>query len=711
MDIVISKLIEDEQTAAVPSYLVTSTAPFNVEDASRALDHASEANLKDVIEHLYQNSQRQRQQPKQDCGLVITIHGYNTGPDSTGNDGVVDVWYRPLADYINQADPFIQAQSGRFVYLGYRWPSESLKKKGIRIEALGALPFLLNILVCSGLLLTILSMVFMFSLSMSMLAFLTILGVVLFSIVFCLYALRVSVYFRDAYRANNFGVTDLVELIRRLDQGLVERKMNETLTSSELVQRLISDIPQLQYLDTNLLTSGVQTIRKQLSVRPDVSLVRENPRFVQFIHNLESRVEFRDEISRDTLQEIVEHIARQQERELKAAQDYWENNPIKLSMIGHSMGGHVTTQTVRILSDVFDPRSVGTVQEDSAQKFPSPRVGRVFSLGRLILVSPDIPVLAITSGRSNFLRSSLRRFEEAYLFSNEGDLALRIASTAANYFSFPARSRTQGYRLGNVTILSGHLQRIGHDSTSSAYGIVNLAELLQGVPHHLLPYLGVSVLNRNTSQSLDPSNSLNCNQSSVTCSQADADQEAIADLFTYVDCTEYRDYTDYNRAGSQQEHNVLILDKQRSPLRLWDYARLFMAYAQFSPKTFPRGRDVHGGYFAGRLTQLLLYRLAFLGFEGLINSLIDTPTEALGLPPQLPPDLERAIVEARTTVTSDDSRDDKTIHNKRYVAAIQLLSWICQQKRIQVAVSPERFKVDIAGLNREVAREVMLTED
>ncbi len=712
MDIVISKLIEDEHNPTVPSYLVTSTAPFNVEDASRTLSDASEANLKDVIEHLYQNSQTQCHQPRRDCGLVITIHGYNTGPDETGSDGVLDTWYRPLADYINHFDPFIQAQANQLVYLGYRWPSESLKKKGIRLEALTALPFLLNVLVYGGLLLTIMSMVLMFSFNLSMLALLALPGVLLFSIVFCLYALRISVYFRDAYRASNFGVTDLVELIRRLDQGLVERKVNEALTSAALVQRLISDIPQLQSLDPHLLSKGIQTVRSQLAIRPDLPLNRDDPRFIKFSHSLKDKVEFCTEINQDTLDEIIQRLSIQEKQEFKAAQDYWEAHPIKLSMIGHSMGGQVTTQAIRILSDVFDPRSVGAVQENSAQKLPSPRVGRVFSLGRLVLVSPDTPVLAITSGRANFLRSSLRRFEEAYLFSNEGDLALRIASTAANYFSFPARSRTQGYRLGNVTILSERLRRMNASASSHLYGIVNLSELLQGISHHLLPYLGVSVLNRNMSQSLDPRRPIHIDQVSVTCSHADADQEAIADLFTYFDCTEYRDYTDYNREGSCREHNVLILDKQRSPLRLWAYMRLFVAYAQFSPQTFPHGRDVHGGYFAGKLAKLLLYRLAFLGFEGLINSLIDTPVEDLGIHTHLPPDLEQAIAKARATSTSERSTDDTiNSHLVRYTAAMRLLSWVCEQKQIQVAVSPERFKVDVAGFNRDVVREAMLTDD
>jgi hypothetical protein len=133
----------------------------------------------------------------------------------------------------------------------------------------------------------------------------------------------------------------------------------------------------------------------------------------------------------------------------------------------------VVTNVVRILSDVFDPASIvrnirgkkiesREADEFAAQKVVEPEmlekvtadIGHVFSLVRLVLVSPDIPAEALIGNRANFLKSSLRRFKEAYLFSNEGDEVLRMISTAANYFSFPTRSRDYGYRLENVEVLS-----------------------------------------------------------------------------------------------------------------------------------------------------------------------------------------------------------------------------------------------------------------
>ncbi|MEQ8962078.1 MAG: alpha/beta hydrolase, partial [Coleofasciculus sp. C2-GNP5-27] len=144
-----------------------------------------------------------------------------------------------------------------------------------------------------------------------------------------------------------------------------------------------------------------------------------------------------------------------------------EDIRIKLNFLGHSMGCFVVTNVVRILSDVFDTESIN--------KQPSNYIGRGFSLGRLILVAPDISIDSIMPVRSNFLRSALRRCEEAYLFSNEGDLALRLASTAVNYISFPAKTRFRGYRLGNLTVqrFADQYDYRNQRLTEKDYGIVN----------------------------------------------------------------------------------------------------------------------------------------------------------------------------------------------------------------------------------------------
>ena len=125
-------------------------------------------------------------------------------------------------------------------------------------------------------------------------------------------------------------------------------------------------------------------------------------------------------------------------------------NRVQLSFIGHSMGGFVVTNAIRTLSDLFTT-TVSHIDDDyNPQKGekPSPDIGHAFKLMRFVLVSPDIPAEALLSTRGNFLASALRRFDEAYLFSNEGDAVLRQISTLANYFVFPTKSCDYGLPAG-----------------------------------------------------------------------------------------------------------------------------------------------------------------------------------------------------------------------------------------------------------------------
>src|ERR1700730_7671841 len=126
------------------------------------------------------------------------------------------------------------------------------------------------------------------------------------------------------------------------------------------------------------------------------------------------------------------------------------------------MGGFVVTNTIRTLTDVFKMPVKALSHYGADAPPPSSRekqkemqeIGKVFELKRFVLASPDIPAEHLLSDRGNFLASALSRFEEAYLFSNEGDEVLRQISTLANYFVFPTKSRDHGFRLGNVEILS-----------------------------------------------------------------------------------------------------------------------------------------------------------------------------------------------------------------------------------------------------------------
>src|SRR5207247_4097457 len=81
------------------------------------------------------------------------------------------------------------------------------------------------------------------------------------------------------------------------------------------------------------------------------------------------------------------------------------SNDVQLSFIGHSMGGFVVTNTIRVLSDVFETE-VSRVESYGAaadERRASPNIGRVFQLKRFVLASPDIPAETLVTSRGTFL--------------------------------------------------------------------------------------------------------------------------------------------------------------------------------------------------------------------------------------------------------------------------------------------------------------------
>jgi hypothetical protein len=494
----------------IPGYLVVSTAKLNVEteeqNSNRYLssvankklfninDGQVEPSTQDMIEKIAKTLESS---PEPE--IIINIHGYSSTPSDT------ETGCKKIYEYINTA---IQ-QPNKYIFLGYRWPSENPIKTDESgsfgqklINALSSLPTLLAINLALGLTISIwsaIALLFLNILSNSAVHFFTamlILSGIVSATIFTLIILRLSTYFRDTYRATNYGVTDLVELIRQLDYT--------------------------------------------------VKLPR--------------------------------------------------NKRIKLSFISHSMGCFVVTDVIRILSDVFDVKSIN--------KKPDSDIGNVFRLGRLVLVAPDIPVESILPGRANFLRSSLRRCEEAYIFCNEGDLALRFTSTAANYFSFPARTRISGYRLGNITVkhFNNKNDSVGH---TPRYGVVNLHKQDYGKGYRLdNPYKYLEIRS---------SSSEHRKLEEITKMSEEPVQPA--DLFTYFDCTDYKD-------DWIDQIGIVSSAIQKPAINFGNYILLTLAFIRKSINNRdPQGIDTHTGYFGGGFSQKAIYELAFLGFQGFLESL------------------------------------------------------------------------------------------
>lgn len=541
---------EEPFPAKIAGYFAMSTAPANIEEAPIGLDKdgsSGDEAIAHIAQRIYDISEEFDSHDNPE--LIVTIHGYNTSQSSVQN------WFKNIFTYINRDDSHIKNKRN-LVFLGYRWSSENIQLASVSgiMNAILALPISPRIFLRVGFIFSMVMLVCMLLSGSDWIDSIFLLGLVLavFSstIVITLVILRLVVYFRDVYRATNFGVPDLVELLRKLDNAIIQRT--------------------------------AQDIHKE---RPDLS---KNQAFQEAVH-------------------------------------YWDRQrakKIKLTFIGHSMGGLVVTNAVRILSDVFDTRSI--------DKQPPAFIGYVFQLERLILASPDIPILTIVSNRANFLASSLRRFTETYLFSSEGDIALRIASTAANYFTFPSATRSRGYRLGNVAIRPRNFDS-KETPANADYGLVNLnslakyyepssvplIEAIRSDPDNILERLFVTNISESQTGTVSSENLLSLaalfKQQGKTEQQTGEtiiDRCTIADLFTFFDCTDYKDTTD---RSPEQEVGVLSRAKRKSSLSFLDYLELMQDYGNGST-------DVHGGYFEGHFSKEAVYRLAFLGFDGLLQS-------------------------------------------------------------------------------------------
>jgi hypothetical protein len=266
---------------------------------------------------------------------------------------------------------------------------------------------------------------------------------------------------------------------------------------------------------------------------------------------------------------------------------------VKISFLAHSLGCSITTNALRVLSDVFAQGSEQTKE-----------IGQKLILDRLVLVAPDIPVESVIPRRSNVLASALRRVNEVHVFTNEGDLALRLASTAANYFSFPARSRFSGYRLGNLTLKHFRDSRDRRGSRPS-YGVVSTAAGEVVLPSSFLEIRASSSEHRHLWES-------------PFFPWVADDPEDVTNKINYYDCTDYVDVLDCvdPGEGSVPSRGVVSRAIKAPALNLPAYFRLILAYLRGPARG---GVDTHGGYFHGRTSKEWIYTLAFAGFAELLR--------------------------------------------------------------------------------------------
>jgi hypothetical protein len=655
----------NESTSNIKTYLVISNAPINVEirnqeSRGKNLDKNSliitdlvsetKSKIQEIADFLVEHGA--------EAEVVMLIHGYNT------SESGFRAWVKSTYKFIN-TDRFISNKKRLFI--GYRWPSESLStnahEESEKIsrnfgKALKSLPILfLTIFKYSSrgliftLVLTLLATIStffdsnLFRVSLISSILLT-LGIAVFASFFgfvgCAIFLRVTNYFRDGYRAVNYGVPDLVEFFRQIDNAVID-KMHNSFNSNNL-----------------------------------------------------------------------------------------NNQRVRLSFIAHSMGAFVITNVIRILSDVFDKNSIFNPNK-TAFSSPSPDIGQVFSLGRLVLASPDIPIESIMPERSNFLRTSLRRFEESYLFSNQGDIILRVASTAANYMSFPANTYERGFRLGNVVVNPSNdkLDDKTLESKSKleaiSYGIVNQnnsnGELYlnqENIESTVDNQKGVNIFyksNKNANNNIAmgkvgivSENKLQTlsellavpTQIQKEDNQTEILQEekllSIADFFTYFDCTDYIDtkYIAATEGGEEKEilgetQGILTKSLCKRELSFWDCFMLI-----FTSLVEPNKINVHGGYFDGQFSREMIYRIAFLGFKDFLNSLED----------ELNASDAQINVETIAKIAAEFEKNPTLFPNvsqeaTKLMKLTLFLSNKCRDKRIKAFLSPYIY-LDMLNQTKEV---------
>jgi hypothetical protein len=556
------------------SYMISSTAPVNVEDAPHP-NQWGDPQVK--IQEMAAFILAQPTAPETPVEVLIQIHGYNTGSD------YISWIYGQTANDLAHKYP---SQNPAHLYIGYRWPSESINQKvfwDVFRQAKLALPPLLGWISQSsklGMIGAAIGLVFGVLLAISagtrfialivLFLLVLLLAAVLSVPILTLLVLRLSNYFRDVHRAEQYGVLDLVEVIRQLDRAVMQQSQGQWPTDRR----------------------------------------------------------------------------------------------IKLSFVGHSMGAFVVAQVVRILSDVFDTQSISTLDMSGQTHPPAAAIGNIFKLGRLVLVAPDISSESVISGRGNVLRSAIRRFEEAYVFCNEGDMALRLASAVANYFSFPAKTREGGYRLGAIAVRPP--QSTEAENAPAPYGILNLLPNGQLRDRSaFIDYLSIRV-----------DCSLRERQGEMCGQNADRpvipDRKLIAELFTYFDCTDYQETIVDPKTGMAKPKGILGLAEGKRRLGYLDLLRLTIAAAQ---KTI----DPHGGYLhnEAQFCKDLIYGLGYLGFAGVLDQMAH----------------EAAYPACHAAVCA--AHDDMDAHQQSQLAKLQVFSQLNTDRGIQVLLSPERYDVEV----------------
>jgi hypothetical protein len=670
----------------VRSYWVESTAPRNVEGDPPGKDalcepmekHTEPIESGKAVEEIAQYL-KAKQAQGHEAEIVITVHGFNNSRR--------DAWERHYDSYLYvNYDPAIRQRKG-LVCIGYRWPSEkavvdpapgtlqALPPAVLWLLGIAALlmvsssaalwfppvlnspvlhavgnffslllavvslvgaklvwkstrswPWRIGSAVLVGLLAAVAGVCLWWGevnwLRKELWAVFYLLGLAFLLLPITAVLLRLAVYFRDVYRATHYAVPDLVELVRVLDEVLASHA-----GGSSASQRV-----RLSFIGHSM---GAFVVTQLVRILSDV-----------FANSKRRQAQAETQTSSSS-SSSSSGAARAAVSPQAAAPTVTPVSPL-------SVAASAELETPPGVSSLDKEAASGTSSSLSRSDGPSLRlnnvrkeqladnhIGTSLCLERLVLISPDIPAEALMTRRANFLAPSLRRFREAYLLSNEGDVVLRLVSTLANSFSFPTSNHCFGYRLGNLEIVPPDSCAPGGDkqSTDKKYGIIDLAQdrgakqkgqgaVTNGQIKKFLCQLRIGAKTLwELSQNIQSTTQNDVADNGAGVAGAVAQKASpLALQFTYIDCTDYYDVPlplvlhggkvvcrPGFGPGNEQPRALLTRSLGKSRLGTWEHLRLLLRY--FQGKV-----DVHSGYFAGEYSKQLIYQLACLGYEGMLKS-------------------------------------------------------------------------------------------
>lgn len=529
-----------EAIAQPLAFWVESTAPLNVDGVRGTATskmvgeftlapNASELTDAEIDEQiaLLANAVKAKKNPQ----LLVAIHGYNNDVDDAMR------WMQSLYSEVQLEQQARQRGLDDLICVGYHWPSEKLGEPGRPLTALwrsapasmrwlGFVAFLLALIGLYG--------------------FVALVG-------------AESTHFGISLRAGVFVGVGLA-LFGLAALGLVLRLIRPFLLA---VIGLLVICGGLSYF---LWPRGFWAVGQPFGVLAGIlfalPLSLAILRFSSYFRDFYRATQYGVPDMVDFFQKLDKALA---------SDDNGEPRPLEkripVSFLGHSMGAYVVTSLVRVLSDVFSSHY------NPASDTSDPSIGKTLCLNRLVLVSPDIPVEAIRTGRANFLAPSLRRFREVFLFTNGADEVLRVISTIANYFSFPALRPENGDRLGNLVV-------------DGAYGIHNRV----GMQPEQEALAQMAVNERQLAQ--------------VQKVEGGTSEEQLEERFTLIDCT---DFIEGGRAWLGRTWNNNRPDNR---LTAWRHFKLLIAYGLGKV-------DGHSGYFQDHSVRRLIIRAASLGWDEL----------------------------------------------------------------------------------------------